>query len=303
VLWEHTTDVRHGGARTLLSADGVVVATGGSGGATAFDAESGEALWQAPAAGEGYLPAVALVPAPQAAVVMLERDGALVSRDLRSGRERWRAQPGGAHRMGLAAGGGVVAVLVADEGANGPQAGTVAVFDSADGSPRWERTVPERLGALLAVEGTVLAHGEIVRYAWDAATGDQRWRVPRIGPFARLAATAQGPAAVTQDEIVLFDAVTSYEHRRVAAGNALPDSVRVEADRLLLSTRDGHAEVRALDGEVLRRLPLGGAGGRPAAGAGLLAVPTHIGVSAFGEDGALRWWHLRELPEERASGG
>ena len=291
VLWRHAA-ARAGGWTTLLAVEDTVLVASGDGGVTAYDVRTGEPRWQAPTASGGHQPVAAVAPAADGGSVALlvAPGGELEAREPRDGTVRWTAAAPTAQPMGLASGGGVAVVLAADPGANGPHAGTVAVYDLADGRERWRRTVPERLGAVGVVGDTVLAHGGIVRYAWDVLDGAQRWRVPPVHEFARLEPTSEGPAAVWDGNVVVYDAITSYPRLRFVLPEALSGTIGVAGDRVLLSTMAGDAEMRGLDGTVMMRAALGGAGGRPAFADGLLAVPTHLGVSVFDEDGELRWW-------------
>lgn len=270
-----------------------VIVDDGNAGLRALSLADGRERWHA-----AYRSAAFPAPAdPQDVATAVLSDGQIGALVLADGTVRWR-RPVAARDPRAVAMAGQMGVVIAGDGSEATEGTLVEAFDLRDGVSLWSVTVPERLDTVAVVDGVVVASGPIVRYGWSQSDGAQLWRLPPFFESPRFATVATGPLAFDHERLVHFAAHSGLERRRLALDAVDTETVRVAEPLVLYPGRDAHLHVLSLEGDMVGRRPLGSLGGRPSAGASVVAVPTHLGVSVFDDDGALRWWVLRELPEE-----
>lgn len=287
--WRRAPAAPHSPVELLHARDGLVFIGDASQDVVALDAATGTERWRVARHDIAWPSALD----PPGTPAVMAGEATVMALDPLTGAERWaRPLPAGlVQGVGVGAAGAAILVTPPDDAPGGE----VHLLDLADGTPRWSARVPERVHGVQVSASSVLTAGPAVRYAWDAAGGAPRWRLPPLAEFAEVRVTAAGPVALS-DKAVFFDELTGEVRRRVAL-TAGDRPAAVEADRLLVPTPDGTVRVLDLDGVVRDELPLGGLGGTPSSGAGVIAVPTPLGLRVFGDDGELRWYWVTDDDE------
>jgi len=195
----------HGGAPVLADGRLFVVGADFSDGSTsvvvALDAVTGDELWRAaPGADVRNAPAIA----GDVLVVPLS-SGVLVGYDAATGEERWRSDLGAGVERNRA----VLIAAVASDGATvyAGVHGRYAALASDSGGMVWDG-VPAEGNSLASLAAAALGGGLVVGtvgrgreglFAWDAATGQERWR---IEPPASIGVHAS--PIVSEDEARLY---------------------------------------------------------------------------------------------------
>jgi outer membrane protein assembly factor BamB len=195
----------HGGSPILADGRLFVVGADFSDGSTsvvvALDAVSGDELWRAlPGADVRNAPAIA----GDTLVVPLS-SGVLVAYDAATGEERWRSDLGAGVERNRA----VLIAAVASDGATvyAGVHGRYAALASDSGTMLWDG-VPAEGTSLASLAAAALGGGLVVGtvgrgreglFAWDAATGVERWR---IEPPASIGVHAS--PIVSEDEARLY---------------------------------------------------------------------------------------------------
>ncbi|MEU2395773.1 PQQ-binding-like beta-propeller repeat protein [Streptomyces sp. NPDC007369] len=228
-----------------LRADrGTVVTCTRGGGVQAWEASSGQKLWELAGAQSDF-------ETPEAAPVLHEgtvyvwQDARLRALDARSGREAWSYPVGDAASCGNVP----VRVTPAPDGNTYIAAGTrVLCVDRASGRVRWHFEAPAVFlappafapGAAVTGGGVYLVDYLGTVYALDAVTGKDRWRIatePRSATDPVLIAAGSihlgaGSAVYT------LDAVTGTPKWRFAAGGEITGSPAVADGRVHFGSAD-----------------------------------------------------------------
>ncbi len=287
--------------------DGLLLVTSGDGaGAAVLDAGTGTARWRRPPYGN------AATTASGDAVYVIELDGALHARDLRTGGQRWQFTPPGYPQPDATD----LTASPGDEGwvyVTSQQTGEVYALDQA-GRTRWHRAAPR---------ATVHALGRVVLCvtreaggtdgrrsvrALDARTGAQVWAYsPAVyglgpNPGTRLALalrhdTADLVALRVPDGRVLWTAPTGLDPGQGAQNVSLAATARLSADGFTaffqqslangrfaaLNTADGRTRWRGDSEHFQQLVPLGGT---------LFTAPVPLGIDPAGGRGPLTAYDL-----------
>ncbi|MGY1452640.1 outer membrane protein assembly factor BamB family protein [Streptomyces sp. SS8] len=177
-VWRLAAD---GWVYALRADRGTVVTGTRGGGVQAWDAASGERLWELSGAQTDFETDEA-GPVTRGGSVYVWGDGRLYALEARTGAEQWSYPVGDSS----ATGGVPVRLLPADDGAVYVSAGSrVFALDAATGAERWRFDAPAAFlcppafapGAAIAGGGVYLADYLGTVYALDAANGHDRWRI------------------------------------------------------------------------------------------------------------------------------
>ena len=178
---EHWRQAADGWVYALRADRGTVVTGTRGGGVQAWEAATGERLWELSGAQTDFETPEA-GPVIKAGTVYVWGDGRLYALDARTGSERW-SYPVGDSSM---TGGVPVRLLPADDGVVYVSAGSrVFALDAAGGAERWRFDAPAAFlcppafvpGAAIAGGGVYLADYLGTVYALDAVNGHDRWRI------------------------------------------------------------------------------------------------------------------------------
>ncbi|MFE2341916.1 PQQ-binding-like beta-propeller repeat protein [Streptomyces sp. NPDC059431] len=262
-----------------LRADrGTVVTATRGGGVQAWEASSGQKLWELTGAQSDFETTEA-APVLHDGTVYVWQDARLRALDARSGRESWSYPIGDAGSCGNVP----VRVTPAPDGNVYVAAGTrVLSIDRASGRVRWHFEAPAVFlappafapGAAVTGGGVYLADYLGTVYALDAATGTDRWRIatePRQSADPVLVAAGNvhlgaGSALYT------LDAVTGTPKWRFAAGGEITGAPAVADGRVHFGSAD-HClyTLDAAGGQLRWKLATGGEiTGAPVAEAGVV---------------------------------
>ncbi|MDT0268222.1 serine/threonine-protein kinase [Streptomyces sp. DSM 44915] len=272
--WRVTTD---GWIYGLRAERGTVLTASRGGLVTAWEAGSGEQLWELTGAQSDFETQDA-VPVLRDGVVYAWGEGQLYALQARSGAELWRYPVGDTSVTG----GVPVRVTPADDGTVYVCAGSrVLALDAASGGERWRFDAP---AAILCPPTYQPAGGRDAGiyftdylgtvYALELATGDDRWRI------ATEARQSTEPVLVSDGMVHLgsgtamytLDAVSGTPRWRFAAGEAIVGSPVVRDGRLHFGSED-HClyTLDAVSGRLSWKLETGGAiTGTPAAADGMV---------------------------------
>ncbi|WP_200904447.1 PQQ-binding-like beta-propeller repeat protein [Streptomyces yangpuensis] len=273
--WRLSTDAW---VYALRAERGTVVTATRGGGVQAWEASSGQKLWELTGAQSDF-------ETPEAAPVLHEgtvyvwQDARLRALDARSGRESWSYPVGDAGSCGNVP----VRVTPAADGNVYVAAGTrVISVDRASGRVRWHFEAPAVFlappafapGAAVTGGGVYLADYLGTVYALDAATGQDRWRI------ATESRQSSDPVLVVGGNVHLgagsalytLDAVTGTPKWRFAAGGEITGLPAVADGRVHFGSAD-HClyTLDAAGGQLRWKLATGGEiTGAPVAEAGVV---------------------------------
>ncbi|CAM5480835.1 serine/threonine-protein kinase AfsK [Streptomyces avidinii] len=284
----YALDATDGSERWRLSTDawvyalraerGTVVTATRGGGVQAWEASSGQKLWELSGAQSDFETTEA-APVLHDGTVYVWQDARLRALDARSGRESWSYPVGDAASCGNVP----VRVAPASDGNVYVAAGTrVISVDRASGRVRWHFEAPAVFlappafapGAAVTGGGVYLADYLGTVYALDAANGKDRWRIatePRQSADPVLVAGGNvhlgaGSALYT------LDAVTGTPKWRFAAGGEITGAPAVADGRVHFGSADHCLYTLDASGGQLRwKLATGGEiTGAPVAEAGVV---------------------------------
>ncbi|WP_095757209.1 PQQ-binding-like beta-propeller repeat protein [Streptomyces xinghaiensis] len=219
-LWRAPTD---GWAYTLKTDHGTVVTATRGGGVQAWEAASGERLWELTGAQSDFETPEA-GPVIHGGVVYVWSDARLRALEARTGVERWSYPVGDA----ASCGGVPVRLLPAPDGVVYICAGTrVLAVDIARGEVRWRFEAPAAFlappafapGPAITGGGVYVADYLGTVYALDAADGRDRWRIATEARQSTAPVLAAGGALHVGSGSALYtlDAVTGAPKWRFAA--------------------------------------------------------------------------------------
>ena len=305
LLWRVPTgQIRY--ASPVVGGDLVYVAAGGR--AFAIGRLSGRIVWRVETDDDLATPVVAgdLVILGGQDVSALE--GA-------TGRERWSFAAAGGVWSAAAVVDGVVYVASTGviEGGGEDEGARLHALAAGDGEPIWETPFGGyRSSAPTVVDGVVYVHADDGNlYAFDAATGQERWR-QAIGAYETLpggAAVAEGTlfvvgrAPVAKEEgdgettavLLALEAATGQERWRFAVrgeGLILGPSPAVAAGAVFVSGGDRLYALDAATGQERWRLLTDGNAGDPTVAGGVVFLTTGSGGAVLAADartGAELW--------------
>ncbi|MEV7441545.1 PQQ-binding-like beta-propeller repeat protein [Streptomyces sp. NPDC091204] len=284
----YALDASDGSERWRLSADawvyalradrGTVVTATRGGGVQAWEASSGQKLWELTGAQSDFETPEA-APVLHDGTVYVWQDARLRALDARSGRESWSYPVGDAASCGNVP----VRVTPAPDGNVYVAAGTrVLSVDRASGRVRWHFEAPAVFlaapafapGAAVTGGGVYLVDYLGTVYALDAATGHDRWRI------ATESRQSSDPVVVANGNVHLgagsalytLDAVTGTPKWRFAAGGEITGLPAVADGRVHFGSAD-HClyTLDAAGGQLRWKLATGGEiTGAPVAEAGVV---------------------------------
>ncbi|MGW1769385.1 outer membrane protein assembly factor BamB family protein [Streptomyces sp. NPDC002073] len=284
----YALDATDGGERWRLQTDawvyalkadrGTVVTATRGGGVQAWEAASGQKLWETTGAQTDFETPEA-APVVHDGSVYIWQDARLRSLDARTGIEQWSYPVGDAASCGNVP----IRVLPAPDGNTYVSAGTrVLSVDRASGRVRWHFEAPAVFlcppafapGPAVAGGGVYLADHLGTVYALDAATGRDRWRI------ATEPRQSSEPVVVANGNVHLgagsalytLDAVTGTPKWRFAAGGEITGSPAVAEGRVHFGSAD-HClyTLDAAGGQLRWKLKTGGEiAGSPVAKAGVV---------------------------------
>ncbi|MEU3875531.1 MULTISPECIES: PQQ-binding-like beta-propeller repeat protein [Streptomyces] len=273
--WRLATD---GWVYSLKADRGTVVTGTRGGGVQAWEAASGELLWEMGGAQTDF-ETPDCGPQIHDGTVYVWADARLRALEARTGAERWSYPVGDA----AACGGVPVRLLCAPDGVVYVAAGTrVLAIDAARGDVRWRFEAPAVFLCLPAhAPGSAVTGGGVyiadylgTVYALDAATGRDRWRI------ATEARQSTEPVLVTGGAVHLgsgsalytLDAVTGTPKWRFAAGGEIVGTPVVADGRVHFGSAD-HClyTLDATGGQLRWKLATGGEiTGSPVAAGGVV---------------------------------
>lgn len=260
--WRLATD---GWVYSLVAERGTVVTGTRGGGVQAWEAGSGEKLWELAGAQADFETPEA-GPSLHDGTVYMWGEGLLHALDARTGAERWSYPVGDASVTG----GVPVRLTPAADGVVYVCAGSrVFALDGASGAERWRFDAPAAFlcppafarGAAVAGGGIYLADYLGTVYALDAATGHDRWRI------ATEARHSAEPVVVADGLVHLgsggalytLDAVSGTPRWRFAAGGDVVGAPVVADGRVHFGSAD-HClyTLDAMGGQLRWKLATGG---------------------------------------------
>ncbi|HEX5566568.1 MAG TPA: PQQ-binding-like beta-propeller repeat protein [Streptomyces sp.] len=239
--WRLATD---GWVYALRADRGTVVTGTRGGGVQAWDAATGERLWELSGAQTDFETPES-GPVLHAGSVYVWGDGRLYALEARTGTERWSYPVGDTSVTG----GVPVRLLPAEDGTVYVSAGSrVLAIDGASGAERWRFDAPAAFlcppafapGAAIAGGGVYLADYLGTVYALDAANGHDRWRI------ATEARQSAEPVVVTDGMVHLgsgsalytLDAVSGTPRWRFATGGDVVGAPVVADGRVHFGSMD-----------------------------------------------------------------
>ncbi|MFI9646718.1 PQQ-binding-like beta-propeller repeat protein [Streptomyces sp. NPDC052040] len=261
-LWRLSLD---GWVYTLRADRGTVVTGTRGGGVQAWEASTGQKLWETGGAQTDFESPEA-GPALHDGTVYIWQDTRLRALDARTGEERWSYPIGDA----ASCGGVPVRLTHASDGSVYVSAGTrVLAIEAATGRVRWHFEAPAVFlcppafvpGPAVAGGGIYLADYLGTVYALDAADGRDRWR---IATEARAAAdpvlVAAGHVHVGSGKgLYTLDAVTGTPKWRFQAGGDIVGTPAVAEGRIHFGSTDHLLyTLKADDGRLRWKLATGG---------------------------------------------
>jgi len=225
----------------LAVSDGTVFSGSPSDGLRALDATTGRTRWQARLDGHPSAPAVVgdqLYTTDDRAVYALGRE---------SGRELWSTALGDRVTTSalVAADGERVFAASIDEGESGERAGAhVHALDAADGATRWNApTEGGNVFGSLALRDRLVCGGGSGHYfyAFDADTGDRRWRAD-LGDHATSPAIGRGSVFVGDERGTVFvlDRSDGTQRWTYETGAKIRSSPAVSDGTVYVSVTDGY---------------------------------------------------------------
>ncbi|KUO10865.1 PQQ-binding-like beta-propeller repeat protein [Streptomyces sp. DSM 15324] len=261
-LWRLQTDAW---VYCLRAERGTVVTATRGGGVQAWEASTGQKLWEITGCQSDFESPEA-GPALHDGMVFVWQDARLRALDARTGDERWSYPIGDA----ASCGGVPVRVTPAPDGHVYLSAGTrVIAVDVASGMVRWHFEAPAVFlsppafvpGPAVTGGGVYLADYLGTVYALDAADGRDRWRIATesrssIDPVL----VAAGHVHVGSGKgLYTLDAVTGTPKWRFQAGGDIVGSPAVEAGRIHFGSTDHLLyTLKADDGRLRWKLATGG---------------------------------------------
>lgn len=261
-LWRLNTDAW---VYSLKADRGIVITGTRGGGVQAWEAASGQKLWELAGCQTDFESPEA-GPALYEGTVYVWQDGRLRALDARTGEERWSYPIGDA----AACSGVPVRVAQAPDGYVYVSAGTrVLAMDVASGRVRWHFEAPAVFlspptfvpGAAVTGGGVYLADYLGTVYALDAADGRDRWRI------ATEARSSVDPVLVAAGHVHVgsgkglytLDAVTGTPKWRFQAGGDLVGAPAVAEGRIHFGSTDHLLyTLKADDGRLRWKLATGG---------------------------------------------
>ena len=213
----------------------------------AYDADSGDFLWQSDSVDEGQDGGIAVSDGTVYLLVEIDSGGTLtglIALNVSDGSERWRFEVDGAMEMTPTVANGTVYVGKGDEERTDDPDPRLYALDTEDGSIRWAYDAYATPHGVAVANGTVYAaNGNSVR-AFDEATGESVWtfrgdgndhsnRVDTNPPVV-----ANGVVYVTDDHGFVYglDAATGDRQWRYEVGG-VPENPVVSGDTLYVRSR------------------------------------------------------------------
>ncbi|WP_299535199.1 serine/threonine-protein kinase [uncultured Streptomyces sp.] len=274
-LWRVRTDAW---VYSLQAERGTVLTATRGGGVQAWEAGTGEKLWELTGAQADFETPEA-GPALHGSTVYVWQDARLRALDARTGAERWSYPIGDA----ASCGGVPVRLAPAPDGRVYVAAGTrVLAVDIASGHVRWHFESPAVFlsppafapGSAVAGGGVYLADYLGTVYALDAATGKDRWRIATEARHSvePVLVTAGNVHVGSGSALYTLDAVTGTPKWRFAAGGDVVGAPVVADGRVHFGSADHVLYTLDAAGGTLRwKLATGGEiTGSPVARAGVV---------------------------------
>ncbi|MDG9704559.1 PQQ-binding-like beta-propeller repeat protein [Streptomyces sp. DH37] len=240
-IWRLATD---GWVYALRADRGTVVTGTRGGGVQAWDAATGERLWELSGAQTDFETPEA-GPVIRGGSVYAWGDGRLYALEARTGAEQWSYPVGDTSVTG----GVPVRLLPADDGVVYVSAGSrVFALDAATGAERWRFDAPAAFlcppafapGAAIAGGGVYLADYLGTVYALDAANGHDRWRIATESrQSAEPLVVADGLVHLgSGGALYTLDAVSGTPRWRFATGGEITGSPVVADGRVHFGSAD-----------------------------------------------------------------
>ncbi|MGK5498963.1 outer membrane protein assembly factor BamB family protein, partial [Streptomyces sp. URMC 125] len=241
---EHWRTAADGWVYALRADRGTVVTATRGGGVQAWEAATGERLWELSGAQTDFETAEA-GPVVRGGSVYVWGDGRLYALEARTGTEQWSYPVGDSSVTG----GVAVRLLPADDGAVYVSAGSrVFALDAATGAERWRFDAPAAFlcppafvpGAAIAGGGVYLADYLGTVYALDAANGHDRWRIAtEARQSAEPVVVADGLVHLgSGSALYTLDAVSGTPRWRFATGGEITGSPVVADGRVHFGSAD-----------------------------------------------------------------
>jgi outer membrane protein assembly factor BamB len=237
-----TANINLGQSPAAMVVNGIVYASGTTGGLYALDAGTGTQLWKADASS---VPAVA-----DGVVYAGSRDGNVYALDAETGAVRWKA-PAGVVGPPISVVRGVVYA--------GTDDGHTVAIDARTGSIKWSNIAaqPPRdvVSAPAVADGVVVARSEGgVLSAFDARTGASLWTTQHPGnDFTSQPVSIKGTVYITDDwYLYAFDTKTGQTRWQTPAGDTRSSSIAMDGGHIYLKEAGGRLETfDATTGQLL----------------------------------------------------
>lgn len=224
-----------------MVANGIVYASGASGGLYALDARTGTQLWKS---GASSVPAVA-----DGVVYAGSRDGNVYALDAETGAVRWKA-PAGVVEAPISVVRGVVYA--------GTDDGHAVAIDARTGSIKWSSWAGSSrpvVSAPAVADGVAVARSEGgVLSAFDARTGASLWTTQQRGnDFTSQPVSIKGTVYITDDwYLYAFDTKTGQTSWQTPAGDTRSSSIAMDGGHIYLKEAGGRLETfDATTGQLL----------------------------------------------------
>ncbi|MGD9494981.1 MAG: PQQ-binding-like beta-propeller repeat protein [Armatimonadota bacterium] len=262
---------------------GRVIVGANDGTISAFDAASGEPLWQVQTGGE--VRSQAVVARDGGSVYVGSADGHLYALDL-DGTERWRCEAGSAIYGSPLVVGDLVVV--------GTAAGDVVAVEGGSGGVVWRSEAPEyaiEAAPCAGADGIYVGCWDRYAYALELQTGALRWRRPSAGSDREAAARYYSPAdcapAFAAPNVFFADRAYRLTVFEAASGERVLDeeacvAVAGSPDGRSVYVRhtDGRVSKRSADGAVVwtAQVPTGAIATPPVPAGGYVWVISNLGM-------------------------